>query len=403
MNNKVLFITQVFYPDEVSTANLFTDLCSALVEDKVDIEVWCAQPSYTYTQRQSDKMVYNGIQISYLASTNFRKTSITGRLINYITFMTSVFVKLLISADKKPVMTHTTPPTLAIFLSLICYLKRRKFIQILLDIYPEGLIRLGKLKRNNPLVRLWHRLFVFSLNKTDILIVIGRDMKVWIEKFVTHSEKLAYIPLWQNDKLITPADLDENEIIAQYGMKDTFIVQYSGNMGLWNDMRTIGKVVMRKPAGVRFMFIGDGMRKKELLESMDMQIPENVIMLPFQTKEDFRKSITACHAAIVSLDIGLEGMAVPSKIFGIMAAGIPVIALVPPESEIAMIIREEECGFVVDPGDVSGFITAVNALKSVEDDRIKMGINGRKAFEEKYTLGKIARKYKTIISGINSR
>lgn len=401
MNSKVLFITQVFYPDEVSTANLFTDLCSALVRDKVDIEVWCAQPSYTYTERQKGEIVFNGIHISYLTSTNFRKTSISGRVINYVTFMTSVFVKLLFSKDKRPVMTHTTPPTLAIFLSLICFLKKRKFIQILLDIFPEGLIRLGKLKRNSFFVRLWQSLFVSSLKNTDLLIVIGRDMQVWIEKIISHPEKLAYIPLWQDDELICPAGFEENEIIEQYNLKDNFIVQYSGNMGLWNDMKTIGKAVIRNPAGVRFMFIGDGIRKNELLNSMDMQMPANVIMLPFQAKENFRKSITACHAAIVSLAAGLEGMAVPSKIYGIMAAGIPVIALVPPESEIAMIVREEACGIVVDPGDVDGFVNAVNTLKTSEDIRKMMGTHGRTAFEQKYTIEKVAQKYKILIAGIS--
>jgi glycosyltransferase involved in cell wall biosynthesis len=316
---------------------------------------------------------------------------------NYITFMISVFVKLLFSSDKRPVMTHTTPPTLAIFLSMICFLKRRKFIQILLDIFPEGLIRLGKLRRNNLLVGMWNRLFIFSLNYSDRLIVIGRDMKTWIAKYITDTGKIYYVPLWHDDELITPLELDENEIVEQYSLKGKFIVQYSGNMGLWNDMRTIGKAVMLKPSGVLFMFIGNGMRENELLESFYMEIPENVLMLPFQPKENFRKSITACHASIVSLAGGLDGMAVPSKIYGIMAAGIPVIAVVPQESEIAMIVQEEDCGIVVCPGDLNGLINAIVDIQLNEDKRKRMGSNGRKAFEEKYAIGKIASRYKTII------
>ena len=109
---KILLITQVFYPDEVSTASLFTNLCSELVKKSVDVEVWCAHPSYTHTEKQSRKLIFNGINITFLSSTNFKKTFITGRLINYLSFTLSVLLKLLFSKDKTTVLTHTTPPAL---------------------------------------------------------------------------------------------------------------------------------------------------------------------------------------------------------------------------------------------------------------------------------------------------
>ncbi|MBA7585452.1 hypothetical protein ES708_27434 [subsurface metagenome] len=93
-------------------------------------------------------------------------------------------------------------------------------------------------------------------------------------------------------------------------------------------------------------------------------------------------------------------MAVPSKIYGILAAGVPVIALVPEQSEIAYIIREENCGYVIDPCDVDGLINAVLELKSNEKLRKEMGINGRKAFEQKYTTKIIAEKYKLLIKAL---
>jgi hypothetical protein len=96
MANKFLLISQVFYPDEVSTANLFTNLCSVIAKDDVEVEVWCAQPSYTCFEKQPQKIHYNGINISYLPSTNFRKSNIAGRLINYLTFTVSIVCKLLL-------------------------------------------------------------------------------------------------------------------------------------------------------------------------------------------------------------------------------------------------------------------------------------------------------------------
>jgi glycosyltransferase involved in cell wall biosynthesis len=91
-------------------------------------------------------------------------------------------------------------------------------------------------------------------------------------------------------------------------------------------------------------------------------------------------------------------MAVPSKIIGIMAAGIPVIALVPEKSEIAYIINEEKCGYVVSPEDVDGLLRAVEELKNNEGLRKEMGENGRKAFENKYTSKIVAKSYKRLIT-----
>ena len=177
MSKKFLLISQVFYPDQVSTANLFTSLCCLLAEESIDVEVWSAHPSYTELSRQPKRLYYKGINICYLPSTNFKKSSPPGRFFNILTFMISASLKLFFSKEKTPVWAHTTPPFLGIILSSICSLKRRKFIYILLDIFPEGLIRLKKVSGRNIFVRLWQRLFIKTLQKSERIIVIGRDTK----------------------------------------------------------------------------------------------------------------------------------------------------------------------------------------------------------------------------------
>ena len=145
------------------------------------------------------------------------------------------------------------------------------------------------------------------------------------------------------------------------------------------------------------MFVGGGMRKKELMDVISSNDLENVIIMPFQPNEKFNTILTACHVGLVTMRDKLEGMAVPSKIYGIMAAGIPVIAIVPLNSEIAFIIKEENCGFVLKPGDLSGFINAIGLLKSDENLRKQMGQNSRLAFEKKYSTREIAHLYKLMI------
>jgi len=398
LDRRVLLISQVFYPDEVAVANLFTNLSSELVKQGLEIVVWCAQPSYTHSDKQPKFRTYNGIKIQYLKSTQFHKDKLYGRLINFMTFTISVVTKLIISKSKTQVISHTTPPFLAIVLAFICNFKKRDFFYVIMDVFPDGLIRLKKVSDRNIFIRLWSLLHLAALKRCKKIIVIGRDMEEWLLGiYPGSSEKIVYIPLWQDEELIIPINFKDNLFVLNNNLQEHFVIQYSGNMGLWNDMDVIGEVVNTKQEGVLFVFIGGGMRKKELLESIDASGAENVKFFPFQSNENYSFTVSACHVAIVSLRDEAKGMAVPSKIIGIMAAGIPVIALVPERSEIAYIVMEEQCGYVLNPSDSDGLVSAIMKLKSDEKLRREMGQNGRDAFLKKYTSKIIAEKYMKLL------
>ena len=399
MRKKFFLVSQVFYPDEVSTASLFTDLCIVLAKDDYEIEVWCAQPSYTTTKRQPGRVKYKEVNISYLFGTNFSKDNLLGRLVNYITFSFSLFLKLLFSKEKCSIFTVTNPPILGALVMAACYLRKRKFIYIILDVYPDGLIRVGKMSEKNLVSIIWKKINRLILEKAEKIIVLGRDMLDWV--MITNSnvrDRIQYIPHWQNEDIFHYIPYNENPFVIEHNIHDKFVVQYSGNMGMWHDMQIFARASKNlENDGVTFFFIGDGIRRKELFREWNDKVPSNTEVLPYQPKEKIGESIAGCHVALISLREGLQGMAVPCKIYGILAAGIPVIAMVPENSEIGLIIREENCGFVISPNDLDGLINAILKLKSDEKLRTAMGKNGRKAFEQKYLTRIIAEKYKSLI------
>jgi glycosyltransferase involved in cell wall biosynthesis len=287
MSKKFLLISQVFYPDQVSTANLFTGLCALLAEENIEVEVWSAHPSYTNFIRQPRRVLYKGINIIY-------KNSLAGKSINILTFMISASLKLLFSKEKTPVWALTNPPFLGILLSHICSLKKRKFIYVLLDIFPEGLVRLGKVSGENIFIKLWQRLFILALKKSEIIIVIGRDTKQFVVNLCPEcQDRIEYIPHWQDDDLIFPVDFDKNNFVIERGLKESFVVQYSGNIGIWNEVRTMGRAVKKNIENVFFIFVGEGIRKPELLSEFEIKDQKNVMMLPFQNNIDFN-NIIAC-------------------------------------------------------------------------------------------------------------
>ncbi len=399
MHKKFFLISQVFYPDEVSTAGLFTQLCKRMVERNISVEVWCAQPSYNENRKQPRNLVYKGISIHYLPSTNFRKNSFLGRLLNYFTFTISLVFKFVFSEDKSTVFTSTNPPYLGFIIAWLCRLKRRKFVYLIQDVFPEGLVRIKKLSEGSIVVKFWNRLNKYTLIQSDKIIVLGRDMKAWLTTFDTRTKtKTLIIPIWQDEQLIQPLQFSKSLFVKENRMEGKFVIQYSGNMGLWNDMTLFAEVIKQvKDPAILFTFIGDGIRKKEMYEAWDDIVPDNVQIYSFQPKSRLNDLLAACHIALVSLREGAEGMAVPSKIMGILASGRPTIAVVPKESEISFIINEVNCGIQVNPGDVSGFLKAIELLKTNFPLREEMGRNARKAFENKYSVNIVVEKYINLI------
>jgi len=402
MPKKFLLISQVFYPDQVSTANLFTGLCTLLADDKIEVEVWSAHPSYTESARQPRHLIYKGINIYYLASTNFNKRSLVGRFFNILTFAVSSSLKLLFSTEKNAVWVHTTTPIIGILLCRVCSIRKRKLIYILLDIFPEGLIRLGKVSKGNMLIRLWQKQFIIALKKSEKIVAIGRDIKQYVIEICQEcSTKIEYIPHWQDDNLIFPVDFEKDKFILEKGLRDKFVVQYSGNIGIWNEVKTMGKAVTKNIENVFYIFVGEGIRKEELLNEFELKNQQNVLVMPFQDSDNFNNVLNASHVHLVTLKKGLEGMAVPCKIYGILASGRPVIALVPDNSEIAYVVKEENCGIVVNPDDTEGLINAIILLQKNEILRKQMGLNGRMAFEKKYTTRIAADRYKALLDNID--
>jgi len=234
-----------------------------------------------------------------------------------------------------------------------------------------------------------------AFKNSNKIIVIGRDMESWLfSKYKSIELKVHYLPIWQDENLIRPADFETNPFVIKNNLQCSFVVQYSGNMGLWNDMKTLGKAVNMCKEDVVFIFIGGGMRKKELINAISVNTMKNVLLFDFISNEEYSYSVTACHIALVSLSKGLEGMAVPSKITGIMAAGVPVVAAVPEESEIAYIVNEENCGIVVQPDDANAILNAIIKLKSDVAMRKEMSRNARCAFEKKFTTSTAAEFFK---------
>ena len=189
-------------------------------------------------------------------------------------------------------------------------------------------------------------------------------------------------------------------MVERLGLGGKFIVQYSGNMGMWHDIAGLVETAdkLRDEPDVQLLFIGDGARRKEAEELSRELKTENITWHPFVPIEQLRESLSTCHVALISLRAGFEGIAVPSKLYGILASGRAIIAHVPRESEVAYVVEEERCGLVVEPSDAEGVKAAILELASDPERVRKMGVRAFEAYCAKYRQEQAIRAFRELWS-----
>jgi len=210
------------------------------------------------------------------------------------------------------------------------------------------------------------------------------------------------IPIWSDDRLIQPVEVEKNPFIKRWNLDGKFVVSYSGNMGRFHDMETIMEAVrvLNGNDDICFLFVGEGYKKKWMKEYANKWELGNCQFHTYVEREEHVFSLACADVGLVSLSPGQEGLSVPSKTFGILAAGVPVIGIMDRNSEISFVIEENNCGFVIEPGNVEGLVETIFRLYSNPGLRQKLGKNGLLAIRNKYNLKNAANKYYSILRSI---
>lgn len=379
--SEMLLATQLFYPELISTGQSLTELSEALSDKGVKIQVICAPP--TLVDRHSvypKELIHHGIRVTRVWSTRFPKLNLVGKLLNHVSFSWSVFWFLIFDRTKRPLLVPTNPPFLIWVCVLSLYFRPRKLVYVLFDLYPETPIAFGLMKPNGFMARIWRGLNQITYLKSDVVIVIGRCMQALVK---APSEKIRFIPLWVDTQTIS--DKGTSTFREEWGLVGKRLVLYSGNMARFHDFETFlgAAKVLEDREDIVFMFVGDGYARKSI-ENSGLR---NCQVRDYVSRADLGKLLRTADVGLVSLKSGFEGFSVPSKTFGIMAAGVPVVAVMSEESEIAQLINEYDAGKVLAIGDIDGCVSAILSVTP------EMGHRGSEAINKHYTVDRIASQY----------
>ena len=387
---------QVFHPDEQSTAQLFAGWTASLAARGWDIRVVCGFPPDDAARRAPARESWRGVDIRRVGVRLNFKRSLGSRAIHYAAYLGGVALELLGDPGRQALVV-TNPPFLPIWASFIRRLCGGRYALEIQDLYPDGLVALGVM-REGTIAKVWRFLNRAAFRKAEFIVVLGRDMAERLQStYGQASEKIRVIPHWSPVEPPTETPAEATALVQEFGLENRFVIQYSGNMGLWHDLEQIVEAadILQQREDIYFLMVGGGRRRASAECLSTERRLANIRWLPFQPAERLVDSLSACHAALISQREGLEGSAVPCKLYGILASGRAVIAAVPENSEIARVVREEECGLVVSPGDAE---MLARAVVSLADDPVRtreMGRRAREAYLRKYTLTRALDRFET--------
>ena len=400
---KILLINQFFYPDPVATSQMMTDLAVDLAVAGHQVRVLTSRSAYLSNKsRLARFQEYRGIKIYRTFSTNFGKGKTLGRVTDYLSFYLSVFLKALFFKKQDVVMTLSSPPLIALVGLFLKYLRGHRFCYWVQDLYPEVAVRLGFLTEKSVVTRVSNQVSKFILRRADHVVAIGEYMKELLISKGVSDHHLSVIHNWSDGKEIYPVKKDENPFVKEHDLSNRFVVLYSGNMGHPHPVKAIleaAKELFWNPR-VLFLFIGDGARKKEIEAYVKRESLNNVKILPYQPREMLKFSLSAADAHLVSLSEGMEGLLVPSKIYGIMASGRPVIFIGSKKSELGGIIQNARGGYVISENDSPQLVKYLALMEHLPDMAKKLGENNRQAFEKNYDRPLAVQKFDSLLNSL---
>jgi glycosyltransferase involved in cell wall biosynthesis len=312
-----------------------------------------------------------------------------------------MFLAVLINVKRDDhVLAVTNPPSSPFAIALACRLKRARFILRIEDVYPEALFATGLMRPGSFLARVagWFTRRLYRA--AEQVIVLGRDMEQLVRKRIEdNSSHIVRIPNWAELRMIVPECRSGNTLLQELGLTTRFVVQYSGTMGRTHGLEVILQAAeaLSSRTDIHFLFIGSG-AKKDLVDQAASRLA-NVTVLPIRAHNELAVSLNACDVAIVSFIPGMAGISVPSRMYNIFAAGKPVIAVADSNSELALVIREEDIGWVVPPLEPDGIGNAILDAMEHPGRLTEMGLRAR-CLAEKYSRERIIECYTTMIQNL---
>lgn len=401
---RLIFINRYFLPDLSATSQLLTDLVGRLGADDYEIHVLCSRQLYADARASLPRLErVAGATVHRCWSTRNGRGGLAGRALDYFTFFLSAVARLLILARTGDiVVVLTDPPMMSVPVASVACLKGARLINWLQDVFPEVAVALHAMPLP-PFVNVClRRLRNWTLHIAARNVVIGVSMRRLVRAGGVSAPKVAVIENWADAESVRPCPPERSRLRCAIAAQRQFVIEYSGNLGRAHDYETLlgAALELRHESNWLFLFIGDGIKMQLLRNQAAVLGLDNMRFLPLQPRDALSDTLAAADVHVASLLPSLEGLIVPSKLYGIMAAGRPVVMIGDPDGEQARLVRGAHCGSVIAPGDSAGLVDELRRMRSDPEWLQHAGSNARALFERRYTLSAAVAKWRRVLESV---
>jgi colanic acid biosynthesis glycosyl transferase WcaI len=387
---RIFFLNRYFYPDHSATSQILSDLAFHLAASGRQVHVITSQQRYENPEsRLPAKEIVNGVHVSRVSTTQFGRSVLLGRGVDYLSFYASAWRLLRDLVKRDDILVAMTDPPLVSVVAMRAAKRRGvHLVNWLQDIYPEVAVQLGVPVLRGPIARGLSYLRDKSLQAATANVVVGQRMRETISSRGIYSDNVHVIHNWSDDEQISPVSNADNPLRREWGLDDKFVVGYSGNLGRAHEFETVlaaGERLRNDPRIV-FVFIGGGHRMDELARIVKTRgLDSTFRCIPYQDRALLKHSLCVPDVHWISLKPAVEGLIVPSKFYGIAAAGRPMIAITARDGEIARLVQQHKCGLIIEPGQADALAAALAQLSTDVQSLAAMGARARTMLDAHFT------------------
>lgn len=397
---KVVLVSEFFYPYKTSTQKILTELAEDFVEYGLEVDVLTTKNAYREEKQDLRKYeIYRGINIKRVFSTEGNRDSKIGRLLNYITFTTSVFFNLLFKKNYDKILFVSNPPLVPFIGYLIKKLRGKNYIYLVHDIYPDVAEKLGVIKKGSIISKVMNYMNKKIYTNAERIIALGKDMKSVIADKGVDEEKIEIVTNWADSRVNYEKEVDKN-FYKKYRLENKFNILYTGNISKVHAIDTIVEVakILKNEEDIMFTFVGDGNRKQDLIKLKEKEDLRNIQLENYMFGEEYNNLLNCANLFITTLQQGIEGLGVPSKTYTYMSVAKPLIAIMSENSEIGSMVNQYNLGKQFNNKEYHKIAEFILELKNSNELYNEISKNVRNKFLNEYERKKVTNKFYKVIN-----
>ncbi len=387
----ILVISEFYYPDP-SAGQRVSEMLGLLAARGHHVTVLASRSRYLETGSAPERSPENGVAVERIWSPVRSNIGLAAKGASAAAFELAATIRALFRREPFDMLiTVSTPPLAHVLGVTIARMRKARHVFWCADVHPELAIRLGMLRQGSAISRVLQGLNRWALRRCDAVVAVGRCMRQVLIGSGALPNRVLTIPMWQRDEIgKAPSRTEVTVLTNELGLSGQFVAMYSGNLGRVHQFDTLLQAATRltDDPGISFLISGGGPGIASIREYQRMRGLQRLQVHALFPENRLAAALALAGVHLITLAPQMSGISVPGKLYGAMASGRPVVFIGPDDSEVAQTIREEDCGFVVAPGDVAGLVSVIRRLKRDSGLSEALGARGRQAFLNRHCLSK---------------